>query len=116
MRAARCPSLVCAFLLLAGAPASQAQISCDDQVTPHIRIDEGHRWRPPFGLDRVGKPITAVVDLAADRRPVREYYLSGLKGGRETERRVLNLSAGKGTFTASLSFPSHPDELVLSAK
>jgi hypothetical protein len=95
---------------------SHAQLPCEEKIDPHIRLDEGHPWRPPFGLDRVGKPVTAIVDLAARTRPLREYYLTGLLNGRETERHVLNLNHSKGSFTDTVSFASHPDQLVLSAK
>ncbi len=100
------------------APASQltAQLPCDEKVTPSIRIDPGHPWRPPFGLDRVGKPITAIVDLSTATRPLREYYLAGLRGGHELERHVLNFSQTKGSFRAAVSLVSYPDELALSAK
>jgi hypothetical protein len=95
---------------------AQAQLPCEEQVVPHLRVDAGHPWRPPFGLDRVGKPVTAVVDLAAETRPEREYYLSGFLNGSQTERHVLNLNQSKGSFSATVSFASHPDQLVLSAK
>lgn len=30
-------------------------------VTPRFTVEPGHPWRPPFGLDRVGRPLDAVV-------------------------------------------------------
>ena len=70
----------------------------------------------PFGLDRVGKPVTAIVDLSSTTRPLREYYLAGYRSGRELERHVLNLSQTKDSFKATVSLGAYPDELVLSAK
>jgi hypothetical protein len=96
---------------------AHAQLPCEgEKITPKIRVDDGHPWRPPFGLDRVGRPVTAVVDIAAATRPLREYYLTGFLNGRETERHVLNLGQSQALFIDTVSFPSHPDELVLSAK
>src|SRR5256885_16836960 len=99
---------------------AHAQLPCEEEkITPKIRLDDGHPWRPPFGLDRVGRPVIAVVDIAAATRPLREYYLTGFLNGQETERHVLNLGQSQASFanTASfadtVSFPSHPDELVL---
>lgn len=75
-----------------------------------------HLWRPPFGLDRVGKPITAVVEVHAEQRPIREFYLTSLRDGHSLERHVLNLSGAKTIFSDSTMFQTYPDELVLSAK
>ena len=56
---------------------------CDDEkVTAQIRLDSQHPWRPPFGLERVGQPLTAVVEVTAEERPHREYWLAALVGGR----------------------------------
>jgi hypothetical protein len=114
----RTPTLPAAAWLVffAAAPQLEAQLPCDEKVTSSIHIDSGHPWRPPFGLDRVGKPITVVVDLSAATRPLREYYLAGFRSGHELERHVLNLSQTKDTFTATTSLSQYPDEVVLSAK
>jgi len=46
-------------------PASAAE----SKPAAQIRIDPGHPWRPPFGLDRVGRPLAVEVEIAADRQP-----------------------------------------------
>ena len=114
----RIPTLSAAtwLVFLAASPQLKAQLPCDEKVTSSIHIDSGHPWRPPFGLDRVGKPITVVVDLSAPTRPLQEYYLAGFRSGHELERHVLNLSQTKDTFTATTSLGQYPDEVVLSAK
>src|SRR5262249_23645344 len=58
----------------------------------HIRVDRGHPWRPPFGLDRIGRPIMVVVE--ADQRPLpdKAYFLSAIR-------------EGKTIATAAVSFP-----------
>jgi hypothetical protein len=95
---------------------SFGQLPCDERVVPRIRIDLGHPWRPPFGLDRIGKPLTAVVELTAEAHPVREYYLTAMLHGRELERHALNLESGKTFFSDTVTLSSYPDELVLSGK
>lgn len=109
-------SAVALLVLLGAAPQLEAQLACEEKVTPSIRIDPGHPWRPPFGLDRVGRALTAVVDLGSATRPLREYYLAGFRDGHELERHVLNLTQGKDSFNATVSLASHPDQLLLSAK
>src|SRR5947207_3284251 len=101
------------LILFGAAPQLKAQLACEEKVTSNIRIDPGHPWRPPFGLDRVGKTLTAVVELGSATRPEREYYLAGFRDGHELERHVLNLSQGKDSFHATISLGSHPDQLVL---
>jgi len=94
----------------------QGRIPCEEQVTAKVRLDPGHPWRPPFGLDRVGKPVIAIVDLRANARPIREYYLAGLRNGTALERHALNISGADGAFTSTVRFDGYPDELKLSAK
>ena len=58
------------FLLLLSAPTCSplllAADRCDEKVTAQIRLESQHPWSPPFGLERVGQPITAVVEVASD--------------------------------------------------
>ena len=93
-----------------------AQSPCTEQVSPQIRIDPGHPWRPPFGLDRVGKPLVLTVELRSASVPMREYYLTGIRNGQESVRIALNFKGGNGLFTGSASINSFPDQVVLSAK
>jgi hypothetical protein len=105
------------LLIFPGAmPTLRAQLPCDERVVAHVRIDPGHPWRPPFGLERVGRPVVAIVELTAEARPVREYYLTALLHGREMERHALNLGSGKTFYSDTVTLSSYPDELVLSAK
>ena len=53
-----------------------------------VRIDPGQPWRPPFGLDRVGRTIGVVVD--ADARPdTAQYVLSAAWKGKELARQSV---------------------------
>src|SRR5262249_47240982 len=59
-KALRLPSALWAVILTGagGNPPGGARVF-------QVRLDRGHPWRPPFGLERVGRPITAVVEAAA---------------------------------------------------
>jgi hypothetical protein len=78
-----------------------------------VRLDSGHPWRPPFGLERVGRPMLAVVE-AAERPPAAVYTLAALRGGKEIGRKSLVFSKAQ-PFVARASFDGFADEFVLSA-
>ncbi len=61
--------LVALLLLLAPLGPLFPQQDCGELVVARIRLDPGHPWRPPFGLERVGKPITAWAEAEAAARP-----------------------------------------------
>src|SRR5262245_33331027 len=65
---------------------------CDERVTAQIRLEPQHPWRPPFGLERVGQSITAVVEVASEGRPYWEYRLAALVEGKEVDQQLLNLA------------------------
>src|SRR3989442_9047952 len=78
-------SFFCFGILL----AAVASGDCDEKVVARIRLDQGHLWQPPFGLERVGRPLTAAVEIDSQQRPSGEFWLSGYVDGREVERRDL---------------------------
>ncbi len=51
-------------VMLAGAISEKAAWAQGFQ----LRLDHGHPWRPPFGLERVGKPFSVVIQRPIDRR------------------------------------------------
>ncbi len=85
---------------------------CDETVDTEISIDPGHPWRPPFGLDRVGKPPTIVVELSAAKRLRREYMLVGYTDGKELERRYVHVQRAS-SIKVPVTFNSYPTEVVL---
>ena len=91
---------------------------CPEQVTAQIRLEPHHPWRPPFDLDRVGQGFTAVVELQSEERPLREYWLSAISQGKETERKIIGLAGifSKPPFVGKAAFSQPFDELVLFAK
>jgi hypothetical protein len=80
-----------------------------------IRLDTGHPWRPPFGLARIGQPLTAVVEITTDRQPPAEYVLVGLAQGKEVVHSTLSLT-GKSPYTCRAKLNPWPTELVLLVK
>lgn len=101
---------------MAAPPAAAQQDACHEPVVASLRIDKGHPWLPPFGLERVGMPLTAVVQVESQQRPLRDYFLVGLTGGKEVERHALNLMRGTAHYTAEVMLTRHPRELILSAQ
>jgi hypothetical protein len=47
-----------------------------------VRLDVAHPWRPPFGLERIGRPIVAVVETGS-RPDAANYVLSAFWNGKE---------------------------------
>jgi hypothetical protein len=104
------------FVLLAmeSAFVVSPAIASNPQPTYTIRVDSPHRWRPPFGLDRLGQPIVAVVD-ASDRPPRRRYRLAALLHGKELGRYPVEFpSASVPPYSVRLKLDGFADELVLS--
>ena len=116
------------FLSLSGAmPAfSQAAVGpCEEVVKARVRIDPGHPWRPPFGLDRIGKPLEVVVDIETPEAPLtyarqlsREYFLVGYEGARAVESRSLQFQTVKAgrQYEARAAIAAHPSQIAVEAQ
>jgi hypothetical protein len=93
---------------------------CEEPVVARLKVDPGHPWRPPFGLDRAGKPVTVVVELSSPKRPEREYFVVGLNDGKETFRRGLTeintMRGPENTYEDRVDVSPYPNEVVLEAK
>lgn len=92
--------------------ASLAAGGAPEKAACQIRLDPGHPWRPPFGLARVGQPLTAVVEIASDRKPAGAYRLVGYQNGNEVGRRELSFSA-EPPYTSRATLETWPTELVV---
>jgi hypothetical protein len=60
----------------------------DSKPAVHIRLDPGHAWRPPFGLDRIGRPIGVVVEIDG-QPPAGSYLVVASLRGKEVGRKTL---------------------------
>ena len=112
----------CVALLLSSAfgliapSASHAAEPCGENPPARIRVDAGHPWRPPFGLERVGKRLTVTAEITSSDRLTREYSLVGYLDRREIGRYALALSQEKSVWTGDASFDPYPDQIVLEGK
>ncbi|MHC5544426.1 hypothetical protein ACYOEI_39865, partial [Singulisphaera rosea] len=96
-------------------PASAAErTSANTTAAFRITVDPGHPWRPPFGLDRVGRPTVAVVEAGA-KPPSSRYELVANRRGKEVGRQPLRFSESP-KIVARASFEGSVDELILSAE
>ena len=58
-------------------------------VKVQLEFQPGHPWLPPFGLDRVGRPLHAVVTGDGQQPPAGEFVLVGFRNGKEVSRNRL---------------------------
>src|SRR5579863_3784033 len=77
-----------------------------------VRLETVHPWRPPFGLDRVGRPLMAVVE-AAERPAGADYVLSLLDRGKVVSQHPVRFPSAPPYF-ARVAIAGSGDELVLS--
>lgn len=113
-----CPAIVfvCQLPLLLFLPlVARAVGGCAEKVSAEVEVDTGHPWRPPFGLERVGAPITIRVALDGPDAAFGEYVVVGYRDGKETERQALHVTGGKSPFFSSATFASPPDVVSLLA-
>lgn len=81
---------------------------------PRIRLDDGHPWRPPFGLDRVGRPPVVLVEFPGSTEPSGHLAVVLLREGREINRRELVLPDAP-PFRVRLPLDPRADELAVEA-
>src|SRR5512145_3331195 len=65
--------------------------NCEEKATAQIRLESPHPWRPPFGLERVGQPLTALAEVTTEERPYREYWIAAYAQGTEVDRQMFHL-------------------------
>jgi hypothetical protein len=83
-------------------------------ATAVLRVEPGHPWTPPFGLDRVGRPLEAVVELPRKVAPAEDYALVGTRDGKEVSRQALTFDTSGRLARAPL--PAWPAEVALWVK
>src|SRR2546428_5116709 len=97
-----------------------AQDDCSENVEARVHVDPGHPWRPPFGLDRVGQPLTALVEVTSEKGLAREYSLVGYLRGKEVGRYALteinHQRRDRTGYFERVTFDAYPDELALFAQ
>jgi len=78
----------------------------------NILVDAAHPWRPPFGLDRVGRPLTVEVESNANIRPPQDYVLAAYRDGKVVARRGVDFS-NSAPFIGRVTFEHWPEEIAL---
>ena len=68
-------------------------MQADSQLAPILKVDAGHPWRPPFGLERVGQPTRIVVEPPGALKKDDETLLVGYREGRAVLRERVEFSA-----------------------
>ena len=77
-----------------------------------ILLDQGHPWRPPFGLDRVGRPVTARVERSEAKVPASDLFLSARATGREVASTPVEFAPDQ-TISQRVTLSDEVDEVVL---
>ncbi len=104
----------------------------DDRPGPgpayQIHLDPGHPWRPPFGLERIGRPVVILVEASA-RPAAANYLVTAFSKGKQgasypvrfpTEspyavRVTLDRDADEVLFSSDRKLPEKPVELARQA-
>ena len=76
-------------------------------------VDPGHPWRPPFGLDRVGRPVVAVV-VPESPQAAGDYVVLALRKGREVARHEVRIASP--AVPVRVTIAGDPDTLVLTER
>ncbi len=81
-----------------------------------IKVDRGHPWRPPFGLDRVGRSIAVIVEADSQTDRAR-YVITAFWKGHDVGRQVVAFP-DKAPYSARATFAelSSVDEIELTAE
>ncbi len=105
--------LVCGWQLAGARSAANAENTHGPGPTYRILLDAGHPWRPPFGLERIGRSITAIVETD-ERSSAARYFLVVHLNGNEVERHPVRF-ASKPPYSARVTIDGCADELLLSS-
>src|SRR5271165_6857783 len=54
----------------------------DARPSYRISLEAAHPWRPPFGLDRIGRPVVIVIETAT-RPDVANFKITAFAKGKE---------------------------------
>ena len=74
-----------------GQESAVAKIATPAEVQMHI-IEPSHPWRPPFGVDRIGRSFEVIVTFESKELPAGEFLLAGLLNRKEVCRKKLLLT------------------------
>jgi hypothetical protein len=82
-----------------------------------LTVEPGHPWTPPFGLERVGRPLEAVIEIPAGAKPAKEYVIVAYRDGKEMRRQQVKLagpsSPGPASRFGRVTLQDGPSEVAL---
>lgn len=95
---------------------SAGLIAAADTATdlPRIIVDTGHPWRPPFGINRVGAPLQAHVELGALPGPDQRCVVITYRDGRQAEVHPMVFTGPKAPFWSTVELKAIPDEIAVA--
>lgn len=99
------------FAFTVSAVSARAADGDGETVSPSIRIEKTHPWRPLFGLDRVGRTLEIVAELPENGGASAEYWISAHRNGIESER--LEVPDGPGPHRMAIQ-PADGAALIVS--
>jgi hypothetical protein len=90
-------------------------------VAAELTVETRHRWREPFGLDRIGAPVVVTARVNTARPGDWQFEVAGITAGREVGRGPLELSwrrAGEEDYEGlgRIELASLQDEVALYAR
>ena len=113
-------ALMCA-VLVAGLMIGRAE-----PAEVKLTVEPAHPWTPPFGVERVGRPMEAVVEVPSGANPKDEYAVAGYRDGKEVSRHAVKFIDEHSSFLGDRSKARYrfgrvalegwPSEVVLLVK
>ena len=94
-----------ALLLLVAALGAVSTTEGGEEKTNELQIsiDAAHPWRPPFGPDRVGRPLTVEVESRVKTRPSVDHVLAEYRDGKVVGRHDVGFP-NSGPFIGRVIF------------
>ncbi len=90
-------------------------VGAEPQPPARIDLDTGHPWRPPFGLQRVGRPLLVNVEITTPAASDTAYTLIARRGGQELGRFALDL-AGRSPAVCQVALNPWPTDVAVVAQ
>jgi hypothetical protein len=94
-----------------GQESPAAKVPSSDEVQLLV-IGPSHPWRPPFGVDRVGRSVNITVTFQSKELPVGEFMLNGYLNGKKVSSKTLHL-INKAPYTERIAKAEAADQITL---
>jgi hypothetical protein len=87
-------------------------------VRVRLTVEPGHRWTPPFGLGRVGRPLEAVVEIPDGAKLPHQCLIVQYRDGKEIGRQSVAFmeNARPRAFFGRVVLDGWPTEVALLTK